>query len=50
MKLSVENRIILGSLFSFKGSYETLIIQSDIRKKTEITQEEVVTHQIKELE
>lgn len=48
-KLTILDRITLPSILKTEANYTTLIINKDIKKKVEITQDELVKYKFKNL-
>ena len=46
MKMTIKERMTFGELLPDKGNIVTLTIAQDIKKKTEITQEDIKTYDI----
>lgn len=49
MKLQLTDRIVMNGLLPGKGTYSDLIVEKDIKKKVELTQEEIVKYNVKDL-
>jgi hypothetical protein len=47
VKFSLSNRIYVPTLFPVKGDFETAIVIRDLQKKLQITQDEIVFHNIR---
>lgn len=47
VKLKLVDRLTLPAILKKEANYETLIINSDIKKKVEITQQDLIDYQIK---
>ena len=46
MKLTIQERLILGGVLPQQGNYTTMIAVKEIKDKTAITKEEIETYQI----
>jgi hypothetical protein len=47
IKFTLSNRIYVPTLFPEKGNFETAIVIRDLQKKLQITQDEIVSHNIR---
>lgn len=48
-KLTLTDRVVLPTILKLEANYTTLIINKDIKKKVQITQDELVKYKFKNL-